>query len=602
MPFALAQSASNATDLLDKIITFLTSKSITAATPNNHGTGYVIGDVLSVAGGTSSITATFDVVEEGAVSATISNGGTGYAVNDQITIVGGTASAAAVFNVDSVSGGVVTAVSVVSGSEGSYSATPSNPAATTNDGSGDDALTLTVTYGAIGVNGLRITQSGAYTGTNPTSPNTVTGGTGSGATIDLTLNTGNGWTVNRRTQEAVSAVVGAGGTGYSVSDQLTISGGVDVETAPVFNVDSVSSGVVTGVSLVTAGKLDEVPSNPAATTGGGGSGCTLTVTYQDLTVSGTADFNVLLEGEGDGSDSIYVGLRKFTNGSVHSFELRGMTGYTAANDFQTQPDISDGQWDAALSADQDGCYVPLDNSAITYWLFVNGRRIFGVFKVGASSYTSMHLGWINPFGTATDFPYPLLIGGCSSNRGRTFNSGDTGFSGAIDPISDDSDAAGPFMYRDPGGTWLQVHNSQGSGSSRIVKQDVVVWPCGTPDNSNLDSDNEISLANFQTTDLIPPTGNPGSPSFFIKQTPDGAGWKSLLIPTMLMRSDDGATIERALHGELQGLYWTSADISGSAAIAVSEDTFIESPSGDWFILFQNCNRTDNFTYFAVKVE
>lgn len=76
---------------------------------------------------------------------------------------------------------------------------------------------------------------------------------------------------------AVSAVVGAGGTGYAVNDVLTLSGGTG--TAPTFTVTAVSSGVVTAVSLTTAGALTAVPSNPAATTGGGGTGCTLTVTY-----------------------------------------------------------------------------------------------------------------------------------------------------------------------------------------------------------------------------------------------------------------------------------------------------------------------------------
>lgn len=80
---------------------------------------------------------------------------------------------------------------------------------------------------------------------------------------------------------ADSAVVAAGGTGYAVNDILTVSGGTvntDGEAAQ-FIVTSVSSGVVTAVTLETAGLYDAAPSNQAATTGGGGTGCTLTVTY-----------------------------------------------------------------------------------------------------------------------------------------------------------------------------------------------------------------------------------------------------------------------------------------------------------------------------------
>ena len=77
---------------------------------------------------------------------------------------------------------------------------------------------------------------------------------------------------------AVSATVAAGGTGYTVGDDMTVSGGTS-SVAAVFNVDAVSGGVVTAVSLVTGGAYTVEPTNPASTTGGTGTGCTLNVTY-----------------------------------------------------------------------------------------------------------------------------------------------------------------------------------------------------------------------------------------------------------------------------------------------------------------------------------
>lgn len=598
MPFAIAQSATDYLDLLDKLIEFITSKSVTTVAPNNHGTGYAIGDTLSVSGGTSTIVAQMTIIEIGAVSATVSAGGTGYSVNDKLLVSGGTNSAPAQFNVDSVSSGVVTAVSLDSGEEGSFSVTPSNPAATT--GGGGSGCTLTVTYGAIGENGLRITQSGAYTGTNPTSPNSVTGGSGSSATVDLTLNTSNGWTVNRRTQEAVSATVGAGGSGYAVNDQLTVVGGVDADTVAVFNVDSVSTGAVTAVSLVTAGKYGEVPANAVATTndGSGDDACTLNVTWQDHI---STDFDALLEGEGSGADEIFVGIRSFISGSSHNWELMGATGYDSGSPYTVQPGRSPGDHEAVLTNDQEGNYVPLDNSSITYWLYVNGRRIIGVFKVGASTYTNMYLGWINPFGTASDFPYPLVVGGCSSDKDILFSSNTPGYSGMLDPISDDAADNGPMSYRDPAGVWNQVRNSRESGSSRAVENEFCVWPAGTIGVTGLSADDETATNAIQGADLIPNVGNPGTATFFMKQTPETGNNISLLWPTMLTREGDGGSIPRDLHGELQGVYWTSADIDGQAAIAASEDTFTD-PDGDVYDIFQNCNRTELFTYFCIKRE
>lgn len=77
---------------------------------------------------------------------------------------------------------------------------------------------------------------------------------------------------------ASSATKQAGGSGYSVNDVLTLSGGTST-TAAQFKVTTVSGGAVTGLSLVTAGSYSVKPSNPVSVTGGGGSSCTLNVVW-----------------------------------------------------------------------------------------------------------------------------------------------------------------------------------------------------------------------------------------------------------------------------------------------------------------------------------
>jgi microcystin-dependent protein len=79
-------------------------------------------------------------------AAAIVSGGTGYTIGDTLTVVGGTSYVAATLTVNTVSGGVITSVSI------------NNP--------------------------------GVYT-VNPGNPVSVTGGTGSGATFNLTLATAN---------------------------------------------------------------------------------------------------------------------------------------------------------------------------------------------------------------------------------------------------------------------------------------------------------------------------------------------------------------------------------------------------------------------------
>ena len=79
--------------------------------------------------------------------------------------------------------------------------------------------------------------------------------------------------------KANSATISAGGSSYVVGDLLTVSGGTS-RTPTVFRVDAVSGGAVTAVSVRCRGYYSALPSNPVSTTGGSGTGCTLTLTTE----------------------------------------------------------------------------------------------------------------------------------------------------------------------------------------------------------------------------------------------------------------------------------------------------------------------------------
>jgi len=111
---------------------------------------------------------------------TVASGGTGYTVGDVLTIVGGTfASTAATLTVATVSSGVITAVTVSLAS--TYTATPTNPVSVTG-GTGSGA-TFNLTYGTL--NTFTITNAGSGYVEQPTV--TFSGGGGSGATAYATV-------------------------------------------------------------------------------------------------------------------------------------------------------------------------------------------------------------------------------------------------------------------------------------------------------------------------------------------------------------------------------------------------------------------------------
>jgi hypothetical protein len=195
--------ATNKQDLVTKWVALMTSQGVATVAVNAAGTGYVVGDVLTLTHAGAYQVARFEVTSVGgggtitglritsngafgirATSATVSAGGTNYAVGDVLEVQGGSTRCKGKFQVATLSGSAVATVTPFEDG-GAYSSTPSNPAATTKVGPSagtGSGCTLTVTYTSlVGTTGL-----------------SVTGGTGTGATVDITLAQA-GWTCERNT-------------------------------------------------------------------------------------------------------------------------------------------------------------------------------------------------------------------------------------------------------------------------------------------------------------------------------------------------------------------------------------------------------------------
>lgn len=91
-----------------------------------------------------------------------------------------------------------------------------------------------------------------------------------------------GMILNTNNFVATSATVSAGGSGYVVGDTITATGGTAV-SQPVFQVATLSGSAVATVTVAYPGSYSAKPSNPVAqgSTSGVGTGCTLTVAYND---------------------------------------------------------------------------------------------------------------------------------------------------------------------------------------------------------------------------------------------------------------------------------------------------------------------------------
>lgn len=282
----------------------------------------------------------------GASSATVyttgSLPGTGYAVGDTITLAGGTFTEAAVVQVDQVNNATQgQIVSVVVLTPGSYvTIPPTGPvyqASTSGSGSGaaftlvfgsqggedvgvvnagsnyapGDTITLpggtytqqcvvevgTIVNEDIGATSgpiatAYVSTPGEYTAlpTNPLAQES-TSGLGTGATFDLTFS---GQALQSATVYNTGSV---GGTGYAVNDQITIAGGTltSAATPAILFVTSVGlNGVVTGVYVGNPGAYTALPGAPAQ-----GASYSQPITQESTTGVGTgAQFQVVWVIEG----------------------------------------------------------------------------------------------------------------------------------------------------------------------------------------------------------------------------------------------------------------------------------------------------------------
>jgi len=581
-------TATDYKDMMDEIATIGDDEHISAATIYAGGSGYAIGDTVSLNTGTYDHApeievrgiVTADVV---ATVASIVAGGTGYSVGDTLNIDGGTFTTACVLEVVTESAGVVTSLQI--NNPGAYSVQPAGTLTTTAlTGSGNDDLTVTVTWtsSVAGiVTDILISDAGAATVT-PTDPvaTTATIGTGTGLQVDLTW-TETAWETLMDYQPAViaSAVVSAGGTGYTVGDTLVVNpgAGTAVESAS-FTVATVSGTAVATVTPAVDGYYAATPANPAATTStGGGTGCTLTITWGVYASSTYTDEKVMILH--NTVEDVYVGWKSYnrtsTDGDVWLCE--GFTGFnTLAGKWEDQPGASG----------LDIAFVPLHDSSFSYYLSITNRRIVGVFDLG-STINSMYCGLIDPHMTETEYPYPQVILGCITGAQKyTYTS--PSYAGLPHPCSA-STSYGPGWIRRPDGTFDYVVNGVLSlGNISPLDDYVAIQPTGhqynyTPTGS---AGWYVPSQSKSWWTLVRPQDVDSSQLEHLRRFNDEYN----LWPLTL---DDNETNQRLL-GQMTECYWLD-NFDGNLSNA--DRVWVD---GEPYRVFQNCKKTNKTNWWALK--
>ena len=411
----------------------------------------------------------------------------------------------------------------------------------------------------------------------------------------------------------IAAAIVAGGTGYTVGDILTVTGGTVINSlVATLEVTSVAAGVIDGIRVFNTGAYSAAPANPVAVTGGtGGNDATFNLTFEvqnwviNRNVASSTSIidnpiiaggggtqvlerEVLLEGPGNaGADQIFVGILEVrdTGPAVFNWQLFGMTGFNNALDLVDQPGFS------FLSPNEIAAFTLLTDGSIEAWFHITPRVLSGILRIG-STYSSFYLGFLNPFATPVEYPYPLYIAGSCSKWNQTFSVSGLSQCGLADPGSSSTtggNTQGPAGLRFFDGTWQFVRNWNFS-TSRTAQIERGVYPAQTPTPSQ----NQYNAASkFMSSDgfrnwngYIPSTGNPGTPLAVLRETEDSGGNITVLVPTIVWSVEPSLQI----FGELDSVFW--AHTSGNNILA--QDRVVV--GGIPYRAFQSANRTDQFAF------
>lgn len=369
-------------------------------------------------------------------------------------------------------------------------------------------------------------------------------------------------------------------------DGVTWSSAVRVDTADLtgltgqfFEYNVVSNGAHKYWRLVPINVVSSATSGTMVYT-------SLVLLTADGTVANHYGGEVIFKAKGnDGTSEIFTGIRTEYNSTNDWYNLI-LNGYTGFDNHQ------DGFYnhigslpDAHSPLNTMSCpMIPCWNDEMPFWMAASGRSFRMGVKV-ASSYEGGYLGFLFPYASPTQYPYPLCIGGSliptDSNRTTAWRYSynyyyHSLFTTPSNPSGTSSYRTGTFYARGPDGLW----NQYGDRSS----------------SSNPDT---ITVAYGGDSYPFNPTGNlcsmwptccyTTSPTITYLPTREAIGGGYTLTPCIpIQRSPNFYVL-----GELEGVYIVSG-FSNNA-----ENTMVV--DGVSHTVLQNGSRTESHEFWAIAL-
>lgn len=474
----------------------------------------------------------------------------------------------------------------------------------TGSGTAIFAMRAIVTSVAAGViDGIRIESAGAYTtAPDPTASSiATTGGTGTGATLTVTLST------------PFDAVPVAAGSSYVVGDLITVTdftGSVD----PQFRVTAVTGGAVDTLVQHTLGTFafDEIPTATSATTGGTGTGLTVDIsqigwhTQRRDDVDDETDFDWIARGTNLSGNDPFIGIRTFADGGSPQWNLMGASGYVDAATFHQQPGISPttGPGARPLGGGSTGTSgvdsrIPLATGG-TFELFISitARRLVAVMRQ-TPAYEMLYLGLFTLLidDPANKYPLPFIVAGTS---GRSSDSLTTSFNADTAPhaaLPHHGGVTGVYKIFWLDGAWdnISVGASSTLDNYKLLPYFTTVSSLNNPAAAPINPAGGV----FTATQQVSPDGSPNDD--ILRSTGGDEGFSPLpfgvgnqthpVVPYTIIQDKQGSGVSQAI-GELEGVF----QINGEG---LSAEDRVDLPNGEVAMALPNINSSSNADWYAI---
>jgi len=116
------------------------------------------------------------------------------------------------------------------------------------------------------------------------------------------------------------------------------------------------------------------------------------------------------KGIGSGAEEIYIGIKMYTDwNTYYNWNIQGFTGYDSANVYESQPGYNTSTDRPTLS-----CSV----GAFSFYI-VRTSEMVQIVNILGGVYAHAYLGFFDIMGADSQYPYPMIVGGNTSDRDVT---------------------------------------------------------------------------------------------------------------------------------------------------------------------------------------